>query len=336
MKQPAAILRRIPVPVRAALVALFAAGLAWAGYRQFLHPADAAYQGYVEADYVHVASPVAGALADLRVHRGQEVQQNATLFSLEQDYERAALAVATHTLKQSMDKLADAMKGQRPSELATAGAKLGQAEASLRLSRAEFERRQKLYAERTISGEEMDQARADYEVKTQQVRELASTLTTARLGQRSDTVSAAQAEVEAARARVEQAAWTLDQKTQTAPERALVFDTLFSQGEWVPAGKPVVVLLPPRNIKVRFYVPERDVAGLKVGQRLMVGMDGAARGVPARITYISPQAEYTPPVLFSSQSRSKLVFLIEAKPSPADAPRLHPGQPVDVDVAGGR
>ncbi len=336
MKRPAEILRSIPTPVRAVLAALVAAGLAWGGHHLFTRADESAYQGYVEADYVHVASPVAGALAELRVHRGQEVEQKATLFSLEQDYERAALAVATHTFKQSMDRLADAMKGQRPSELATAGARLGQAEASLRLSRVEFERRQKLYAERTISGEEMDHARADYEVKTQQVRELAASLTTARLGQRSDTVSAAQAEVEAARARVEQAAWMLDQKTQAAPEKALVFDTLFSQGEWVPAGKPVVVLLPPRNIKVRFYVPERDVAGLKVGQRVDVRMDKTREAVPARITYVSPQAEYTPPVLFSSQSRAKLVFLVEAKPTPQDAPKLHPGQPVDVDPVGAR
>jgi HlyD family secretion protein len=335
MQPSANLLHRVPVPARVALLVLLLAGLGSLGYRFFLQAAAEVYQGYVEADYVHVASPVAGALAELRVRRGQQVDENATLFILEQDYERAALAVATHTLKQSMDKLADAMKGQRPTELATLSARLGQAETSMRLSEIEYKRRQKLYAERTISAEEMDQARTDYEVKVQQVREMSSTLSTARLGSRTDAVSAAQAEVEAAKARVEQAAWTLNQKTQNAPQKALVFDTLFSQGEWVPAGKPVAVLLPPENIKVRFYVPEETVGRLAVGQEAQVRMDKVGEAVPVRISYISPQAEYTPPILFSSQSRAKLVFLVEAKPAPQDAPALHPGQPVDVRVVPG-
>ncbi|OIO05398.1 MAG: hypothetical protein AUJ49_01345 [Desulfovibrionaceae bacterium CG1_02_65_16] len=336
MQPSTTIFRRVPVPVRLALLVLLLAGLALLGRKLFLNATTQAYQGYVEADYVHVASPVAGALAELRVRRGQPVAQNATLFILEQDYERAALAVAAHTLKQSMDKLADAMKGQRPTELATASARLGQTETAMRLSELEYKRRKQLYAQQTISAEEMDQARSDYELKVQQVREMSSTLSTAKLGSRTDAVNAAKAEVDAARARVEQAAWTLNQKTQAAPQKALVFDTLFSQGEWVPAGKPVVVLLPPENIKVRFYVPEEAVGGLSVGQEARVRMDKVAAEVPVRITYISPQAEYTPPVLFSSQSRAKLVFLVEAKPAPENASALHPGQPVDVLAAPGR
>lgn len=294
------------------------------------------YQGYVEAEYIHVAAPVGGALAELRVARGQAVEAGAPLFALEQDYERAALAVATHSLKQAMDRLANLQKGQRPTELAAIRARLGQADTSLKLAQAEYERRRKLFAEQTISAEEMDKSRTEYELKVQQVREAAANLTTAGLGARTDEVGAAQAEVEAARAKMEQAAWTLNQKSQAAPAAGLVFDTLYTRGEWVPAGRPVAVLLPPENLKVRFFVPEQAVGVLSVGQEARISFDGGKAAVPARLTYISQQAEYTPPVLFSSDSRSKLVFLVEASPLDAQgAKALHPGQPVDIRLGSG-
>jgi len=329
-------IRRFPVPARLALLALILLGAGYYGYTLFGHSRAEVFQGYVEAEYVHVASPVAGALADLRVRRGQQVEAGAPLFMLEQDYERAALAVATHSLKQAMDKLSNAMKGQRPTELAAISARLGQADTGLRLAETEYKRRVKLYEERTISAEEMDKARTEYELKVHQVREMSATLSTAKLGARTDEISAAQAEVDAARARVEQAAWTLNQKTQNAPQNATVFDTLFTQGEWVPAGKPVAVLLPSANIKVRFYVPEETVGRLALDQEAQVRMDGVSEAVPVRLTYISPQAEYTPPILFSSQSRAKLVFLVEAHPAPQAAKALHPGQPVDIRLVPGQ
>jgi HlyD family secretion protein len=336
MQNPMLILQRIPLKFRLAAVFLLLLGAILLGVRSYILGQTATFQGYVEAEYVHVASPVAGALAELRVRRGQEVAAGAPLFVLEQDYERAALAVATHSLKQAADKLANAMKGQRPTELASISARLGQAGTSMRLAETEFKRRQTLFAERTISAEEMDKARTEYELKVQQVREMSANLSTAKLGARTDEIAAAQAEVEAAKARLEQAAWTLAQKSQSAPAASLVFDTLFSQGEWVPAGKAVAVLLPPQNIKVRFYVPEETVGRIQVGQEAQVRFDGAANGakgdVPVRVSYISAQAEYTPPILFSSQSRAKLVFLVEARPAPEQASILHPGQPVDVRI----
>lgn len=340
LKAAAERIKALPRRLQLGLLLVALAGLSLLGYRTYVKAGVEVLQGYVEADYVHVASPVAGALAELRVRRGQQVAAGAPLFLLEQDFERAALSVATHSLKQSMDKLANTMKGQRPTELAAIGARLAQADTSLRLAQAEFQRRQKLYAERTISAEELDKARTEYELKVQQVRETSANLSTARLGGRTDEVSAAQAEVEAAKARVEQAAWTLKQKSQVAPQTALVFDTLFAQGEWVPAGKAVAVLLPAGNIKVRFYAPEELVGRLSLGLEAQVLVDGVSDSgkgpVPVRISYISPQAEYTPPILFSSQSRAKLVFLVEAQPAPDDAPRLHPGQPVDVRLSFGK
>jgi HlyD family secretion protein len=93
-----------------------------------------------------------------------------------------------------------------------------------------------------------------------------------------------------------------------------------------------VSLLPPGNIKVRFFVPEKMVGRLKIGQAASVHCDGCAKEVAAQITYISPQSEFTPPVIYSNETRAKLVFLIEARPKIDDATLLPPGQPVEVRV----
>jgi HlyD family secretion protein len=105
----------------------------------------------------------------------------------------------------------------------------------------------------------------------------------------------------------------------------------FRQGEYVQAGQPVVALLPPANIKLRFFVPESELAALKLGQAIRVRCDGCGAPVVATLSHIASQAEYTPPVIYSNSQRARLVFMVEAKPEPADAARLHPGQPVDIE-----
>jgi len=294
-------------------------------------PADR-FQGYVEGEYVEVASSIGGTLTELMVSRGQQVAADAQLFALDATYEQAAVNEAAHGLQRAKDNLANLEKGSRPSEIATIEARLKQASTLAALAKIEYDRRQKLIAEHTISQEELDRARSDYNQKFHAVREIKSELTTAKLGGRTDEISAAQAEVQQAQAKLDQAQWNLDQKSKAAPAAGLIFDTLYRVGEWVAAGKPVVSLLPPANIEVRFFVPETVVGRLEKGWKVRIFVDGQDSPVPAEITYISPSAEYTPPVIYSSESRAKLVFLVRARPSVADAPRLHPGQPVDVTV----
>jgi len=96
----------------------------------------------------------------------------------------------------------------------------------------------------------------------------------------------------------------------------------------------VVSILPPGNVKLRFYVPEPRLAALRIGQAVSVRCDGCAAPIAARITFIAPQAEYTPPVIYSRENRAKLVFLVEARPDSPDA-ALHPGLPVEVALAEG-
>jgi len=288
------------------------------------------FQGYVEGDFVEVAAPLAGELASLDVTRGTQVRAGELLFTLEREEQQAEVAAARQELKRLESRLADLGKGERPSELAALRSRLESARVTLELSRKELARREELYSRAIISGEELDRARTAQERDQAAVRDLEAQLDTARLGGRSDVVAAARAAVAAARARLRKAEWALGQKSQRAGQDALVFDTLFEPGEFVPAGCPVVSLLPPGHVKLRFFVPEPLIGPLRIGQRLAVTVDGTAGPVSAAISYIVPQAEYTPPVIFSRETRAKLVFLVEARPDPSVAGGLHPGQPVDV------
>ncbi|HEX2199888.1 MAG TPA: HlyD family efflux transporter periplasmic adaptor subunit, partial [Burkholderiales bacterium] len=140
---------------------------------------------------------------------------------------------------------------------------------------------------------------------------------------------AAQSEVAAARAALAQAAWKLEQKSVAAPAGGRVHDTYFAEGEWVPAGRPVVALLPPGNVKVRFYVPETLLGAIAGEHPVEIRCDGCPAPVAGKVSFVSTQAEYTPPVLYSRESRSKLVYLVEARP---EGGNLRPGQPVDVTL----
>jgi HlyD family secretion protein len=238
-------------------------------------------QGYIEGEYVHVASPLGGTLEKLAVARGEEVQAGQLLFQLERRSEADAARQASNNL--------------------------AQAEANLALSESEYARREQLRSDQgVISEEELDQARAQRD--------------------------ADQAQVAAQTAALAKANWSFEQKEQFAPTNAFVQDTLYRVGEWVAAGNPVVELLPPANLKVRFFVPEAVLPEIKPGQTVTVMFDGGKRDYSATVNYISTEAEFTPPVIYSQENRAKLVYMIEAKCSPADAANLRPGQPVDVKV----
>jgi HlyD family secretion protein len=290
------------------------------------------FQGYIEGEYVYVAAPLGGALANLAVARGGSVTNGQLLFELECGSEAAARAQAEKNLTQAQAQLDDLTKGKRPTEIASLQAQLERAKADLKLANDDLARRERLGSADVISKEELDQARAQRDADQAQVNQFAADLETAKLGGREDAVRAAQAAVASQQAALDKAKWAFDQKRQFAPADAQVHDTLYRSGEFVAAENPVVVLLPPENLKVRFFVPQEKLPQIKTGETVSVRADGAARAVVATVNYISTQAEYTPPVIYSRETRAELVFMIEAKFSPADAAELRPGQPVDVKL----
>jgi HlyD family secretion protein len=295
----------------------------------------APFHGYAEGEYVMVASPYAGQLETLHVARGEQVQISAELFKLEQGNEAASRNEAEERLREAQARLDNLRKGQRPVEIDALRAEAAQIEAARSLSMIQLKREQQLFAKGVTPQARLDEAQTKLQRDEAQLAQVQAQIRLAlqSVG-RAHEVEAAQAEVDAARAVLEQAQWRLDQKTLRAPVGGLVHDTFYVQGEWVPAGKPIVSLLPPGNIKLRFFVPETDVGKLRFGQALTVNCDGCGTSIPAQVSYVSTQPEYTPPVIYSRELRAKLVFMVEARPAPAEATRLKPGQPVDVKFAG--
>jgi len=294
-------------------------------------PPSPAVQGYVEGEFVYVSSPLAGTLQALSVQRGVQVGAGDPLFALDNVPEKAARDQAAQLLAQARATLDDLKKGKRPSEIQSAQAQLDQAQAALVLAGQELARQEKLAA---VPGgaaqQDLDRARSTRDQDSRRVAQLEADLQTAQTGSRDDQIAAAAAAVRALQAALDRADWDLSQKSQTAPAAGLVFDTLYRPGEWVAAGRPVVALLPPQNVKVRAFVAEARVGTIHPGDPVRVTLDGVPQALPGKVSFISPQAEYTPPVIYSEESRGKLVFMVETVFDAAVAANLHPGQPVDV------
>ena len=243
--------------------------------------------------------------------------------------EQDALAGAAFNLTVMKATLADLKKGMRPTEIATIEHEQKAALAAQTYTDIQLKRSKDLYRTKVVAQENLNLYQSADLALLEIAAALDASLQTARLGGREDQIGAAQARIDVAQAQVNQARWTLDQKIQHAHEDALVFDTLFRPGEWIPAGQAVVSLLPPERIRVRCFVPEAALASLKTGQPVSVTADGSPP-VDGHISYISPTAEYSPPMIFSRESRQQLLFMVEVSFAPDKAAELHPGQPVDV------
>lgn len=298
-------------------------------------PADTGWSGYVEGDYVYVAAPLAGALANLAVQRGQTVARGAALFTLDDASERAARDEAAARLDSTRAQASNADKGKRVDEIAVTQAQRAQAQAQAALAATELARQQQLVSEGFISASRLDDARTAARQTQARVAELDAALRVAQLPARADERSAAAATAQAAQFALRQMQWREQQMRQSAPADGRVADTYFRVGEWVGAGQPVLALLPRGATKARFFVPERELGAIAVGQPVAISCDGCGAPIAARIDFISTQAEYTPPVIYSNAQRSRLVFMVEARPDTKDGERLKPGQPVDVHRVGG-
>jgi HlyD family secretion protein len=135
-----------------------------------------------------------------------------------------------------------------------------------------------------------------------------------------------------AQARLNSAKTRLDRRRVFAPVSGAVQEIYFRAGEQVAAGRPIVSLLPPENVRVRFFVPQAMLPTVRIGERIAIHCDGCAANLMARVNFISAQAEFTPPVIYSQEERARLVFRVEAIPErPGD---LRVGQPVSIALQG--
>jgi len=267
-------------------------------------------QGYGEADYLFIAPQDGGVIASLAVQEGDDVAAGAPLYAI--DPARLALS-------------ADAANAERQaaaSRVARAGAldqAVAQAQADSVLAERNLSRTSALFDEGYVARARLDADRA------------ASLAAAARLRQARSERAAAGEELGALEAQSGLATRRLSDLAVTAPAAGRVERIYRRVGEFASPGEPVIALLPPANMKVRFFAPEPMLARLKLGQRVSLSCDRCASGLTARISRIAAEPQFTPPVIYSMEERAKLVFLVEARLDQPSA--IHPGMPVDVRLA---
>ncbi len=313
---------------------VLACAAAFAGWWFLLRPHDAPdveWQGYADADFVKVGPTQQGLVTQVHVSRGDRIVKGAPLFDQDDADDRAASEQAARQLTQAQDQLANLQGAGKPTEILQAEANLADATAARDKIRSDLSRNQALLKTGAATVQLVDQETADQRSAEAHVLAMEAALAQMRspFG-REGEIRAQQAAVDAAQAALAMARWRLDQRHVVSPVAGAIADVLAQPGETLAAGAPVVSILPPENIFVRFFVPELALARVHQGDEVALLCDACPPDLTATISFIAPQAEFTPPVIYSESTRGKLVYLVEARPKPNEAPLLNPGQPVTV------
>ncbi|APH70584.1 HlyD family secretion protein [Aquibium oceanicum] len=287
--------------------------------------------GYVEGDYVMLAPIEVAQVTQVAVHRGQTVEAGAEVARLEDTDARIAVSQSEAALSQARAQLADLKLGKRPEEIAVLEAAVRSAEAQLRETQRTLARVEDLSKRGIATQAQLDQATTSNEMAEAQLGQAKANLAVAGLAAREEAIKAAESQVEQAQATLDNARWRLTQRVIAAPSAGRVNDVIRNAGDIAGPSAPVVSLLPDGAVKLKLYVPEEAFSSVKVGDALRVRCDGCPPGLSARVSYVSPEPEFTPPVIYSIETRQKLVYLVEARPEEADT-RLQPGQIVDVEL----
>lgn len=319
---------------RVILIMLVACAAAFAGWWFLLRshdPAPIAWQGYAEADFVKVGPTQQGLITEVHVARGDRIAKGAPLFDQDDADDRAAAEQIARQLTQAQDQLANLQTAGKPTEIQQAEANLADAEAARDKTQSDLARNQSLVKSGAATVQIVDQETADLRSANAKVQAMQAMLAQMRAPMgREGEIRAQQAAVAAAEAALAMARWRLDQRHVASPVAGTVADVLARPGETLAAGAPVASILPPENIFVRFFVPEPTLSAVHQGDEVALSCDNCPADLTATISFIAPQAEFTPPVIYSKSTRGKLVFLVEARPKPSQAALLNPGQPVTV------
>jgi HlyD family secretion protein len=307
---------------------IVAAALALAGCSR----SEGVFHGWAEADETRVAPLTTGTLTRLTVERGQTVDAGALLFTQDSDAERAARDEAAARLTQAQAQLANLEAGARADELDAAVAQVREAKSALELARSDLGRTEDLARNGASTPQRLDLARSNSDQAAARLRNAEARLRSLRIPVgRVQEIQAQRAATEMARAALASAEWKLGQRSAEAPATGRVLDTYYRTGEMVPSGAAVLSLLPDGALRVRFFVPEPQLPMVRIGAPVKVTCDGCSAPLDAQVSFVSPKPEYTPPVVYAGDAKSKLVFLVEARSSALQG--LHPGQPLDVRVA---
>lgn len=290
------------------------------------------FQGYVEADMVYISPVLGGRLEKIYIDHGDFVKKGSKLFDLDSIEYAAAVAESEANLRKAQDDLNDLLKGVRPEEIKALKAKISKLEAICELAKIVHARNTLLLAKDAIAAKEHDTSRLLQIQNNWEMEESKRNLEIAQLPAREDRIASAREAVKAAENALAGAKWRLEQRFVKANQDAFIFDNLMRQGEYAAAGTPVIMMIPPENMKVRFFVTYPDAQKIHAADRIEFHPDGSLESYRARVNYVSLRPEYTPPVIYSRDSNSKLVFMIEADVDPQCAFKVNPGMPVTVKL----
>jgi len=293
------------------------------------HPGPVSWNGYVEDDYVYAAAASAGTIQSIAVKEGQLVHKGDVLFVLEASQQQAQYEAAKARADAAQATLENLQTGSRQEEIDVTEAQLMKAKADLNLAQQNLARTQDLFDRGLTPVATLDQSKGTAQAAQAAVDQLQAQLKVQQLPARDAQQIGAEASLAAAKADAASAKAALDNRKVIAPEDGRVERLFYKAGEVAGAGAPVLSLSGAEAMKVLFYVNEGDRQQFALGDVLSVGCDGCASGLTATISHFASDPQFTPPIIYSRDERSRLVFLTEAVL--ADQSGILPGQPVSIE-----
>lgn len=287
--------------------------------------------GYVEGEFVQLAPLQIAQVNAVMVRRGDHIAAETPLAVMEDTDAVIAVAQAEAALAQAEAQLANLQVGKRPDEIAVLEADLRMARAQAEEARRTLARTRDLAQRGVVTQAQLDDAATRLEVAEAAIGQSTANLAVGRLPARPEEIKAAESAVKSAKAQLDTARWQQDKRVIKAPAAGRITDIIRNPGDIAGPSAAVLTMLPDNAVKLKVYIPEDRFSSIAVGELLSVRCDGCAPGLQARISYVSPDPEFTPPVIYSLETRQKLVYLVEARPVDPSSP-LQPGQIVDVDL----
>jgi HlyD family secretion protein len=281
-------------------------------------PKNDYWLGYIEGELALIAPPQPGWITSIEVTRGAKIKLGDALFTLDAVRELAARDNANAAIAAAKEQAS-----QAASQIVQAQAEEAQVEADIAKNQKELARQQELVRIGASPRRDLEIVQAAYDSARAHRNQ-----TVALQAQGAGARRQAEAQARQAEANLTTAAFNLSERAVHAQVAGEVQDIYFRQGEYANAGAPVVAVLPPANVFVRFFVPEPEVAQLMLGSAVRISCDGCAAGLTGTISFIAAQAEFTPPVIYSVGNRERLVFKAEARV--AGGLPIRPGVPVEV------
>lgn len=288
------------------------------------------YQGYIDGDLTYVASPFSGILEQLLVNEGDEIDAKTLVAELELEPQQSQQKQALFELESAQKTLENLKKGERATVVAGIEAEIARAESELALAKVRLDRTSTLYDKKLTDKDALDEATTQYNTRVDTLKQLKSKLEEAKLGSREDVIAAQEALVQAALAKVQELDWAMASKKLSAPNQGKVVDIYYKQGEFVPSSRAILSILSPEHQYVIFFLPVAKTAQIKLSDEVWIDCEGCNKKAKAKITYISPKVEFTPPLIFSRQHHDKYIMKLHARINDQDLSHFHLGQPVYV------